>query len=116
MPWTSGTHHLPLTSLRARFHAFGLFDGFIDPADVHERTFRQLVVLSVANLLEAADRFRQGGYLTGLVRKRFGDDERLRQEALNSTGPGHDLFVLIAQFLDPENGDDVLELAIALQN
>ena len=91
-------------------------DGFVDAADVHKRLLGQRVVLAVTNLLEAADRFGQRRDIAGLVRERFGHDERLRQKPLDAAGPGHDLFVFFAEFVDAENGDDVLQFAIALEN
>src|SRR5262245_35093996 len=97
-------------------HALGLLGGLLDGADVHERALGQVVPLAVAQLLEAADGVRQRRDLAGAVGERLGDDERLRQEALDAAGAGHHLLVLLAQLLDAEDGDDVLELAVALED
>ena len=78
--------------------------------------FRQVVPLAVAQLLEAADRVLQRRELAGLAGERLGHEERLRQEPLDAAGPGHDLLVLFAQFLDAEDGDDVLQFAVPLQD
>ena len=46
----------------------------------------------------------------------FGHDERLRQELLDAPGAMDHLLVLLAQFVDAEDRDDVLQFAITLQN
>src|SRR5207245_6800594 len=69
--------------------AFGRFDGFIDGADHVEGLLRQVVVLSVEDFAEAADGLLQRHVLSGPVGKHLGDEERLRQEALDLSGPGH---------------------------
>ena len=57
-----------------------------------------------------------GVTLPGLFGEGLGDDERLRQEPLDAAGTVDHLLVLFAQLVDAEDGDDVLQLAIALQD
>src|SRR4051794_3555888 len=97
-------------------HAGRSLDHLVDAADIHERLLGQIVVLTVANLFEATNRLGQRCDLALLVRERLGHEERLRQEALDSAGAIHDLLVLFAQFLDAKDRDDVLKLAITLEN
>src|SRR5437588_272860 len=98
-----------------RGHFLGLLGGFFDSADVHECRFGKLVPLAVADFLEALDRLGQRSDLARLPGKDFGHEKRLRQKALDAPGAMHDEFVVFAELIDAENGDDVLQLAIALQ-
>ena len=75
-----------------------------------------MVPLAVADLLEAADRLGQRRELARLAGERLGHEERLRQEPLDPAGAVHDLLVLLAQLVDAEDGDDVLQLAVALED
>ena len=52
----------------------------------------------------------------GLPVNDLGHEERLRQEPLDAAGPVHDQLVLFAQFVDAEDGDDVLQFAVPLQD
>src|SRR5688572_13664187 len=67
-------------SLLGGSHLLRLFFGFFDHADVHERTFGQVVPFAVAEFFEAADRFGERGHVTRFAGERFGHEERLRQE------------------------------------
>ena len=42
--------------------------------------------------------------------------ERLAEEALDLAGPADDQLVFFAQFVDAEDGDDVLQIAVALEH
>ena len=53
--------------------------------------------------------------LAGSAGERFGDEERLRQEALDPARAGDDQLVLVAELLHAEDGDDVAEVLVALQ-
>src|SRR4029079_7073394 len=52
----------------------------------------------------------------GRAGEHFGDEERLRQEALDLPGSGHRDLVLFGKLIHAENGDDVLERLVALQD
>ena len=41
--------------------------------------------------------------------------ERLRQESLGTAGAGNNQFILVGEFVHTEDGDDVLQLVIFLQ-
>src|SRR5688572_28329904 len=78
-------------------HLLGLLGRLFNGADIHERAFGQVVPLAVAEFLEAADRLGQRRHVAGLAGEWLGDDERLRQESLNSAGAADDLPILFAQ-------------------
>ena len=46
----------------------------------------------------------------------FGNEEALAEETLDLTGAGNDEFFFIGQFVHTENGDDVLQVFVALQH
>src|SRR5262249_13105562 len=97
-------------------HLLCLFLGLLDRADVHEGAFGQLVPLAVADLLEAADSLGELGVLAGFVGKRFGDEEGLREEALNPARAVHDELVVLRKLVDAQDGDDIAELLVALED
>ena len=58
----------------------------------------------------------QGRELAGLSGEHFRNVERLRQETFDAACSMHDQFVLFTQFINTQNGDDVLQFAIPLQS
>ena len=46
----------------------------------------------------------------------FGNEEALAEETLDLTGAGNDEFFFIGQFIHTEDGDDVLQVFVALQH
>src|SRR5690606_5926030 len=90
--------------------------GLVDGANHVEGVFRKVVVFPFQNLLEAADRFLDGYIAARLAGESFGDMEGLRQEAFNPARPVYDQLVFVGELIHPEDGDDVLQLLIALQN
>ena len=71
--------------------------------------------LPSADLLEAADRVGQRRDFARLAGEHLGHQERLREEPLHPPGPVHHQLVLLAQLVHAQDGDDVLQLAVALQ-
>ena len=57
-----------------------------------------------------------GTYSPGRAGELLGDVERLGQEALDLARALHELAVLVGELVDAEDGDDVLQLAVALQH
>ena len=55
-------------------------------------------------------------YLPGNAGELLGHVERLREEPLDLARARHGQLVFVAQFVDAENGDDVLQILVALQN
>src|SRR2546423_5524262 len=101
--------------LRLARHAAALLDRLLDRPDHVERLLGQLVVLAVENLVEAVDRVLELHVLAGLTRELLGDEVRLREEALDLPRAGDDHLVLVGKLVDAEDGDDVLEVLVALE-
>lgn len=97
-------------------HLFSLFDRFVNGAYEIECAFRQVVVLTFEDFLEAANRFFQRNVFAGLAGELFCYEERLRQESLDLSCTGYDDFIFIGEFFHAEDGDDVLQFFVALQN
>ena len=55
-------------------------------------------------------------YVAGRAGERLGDEHRLREEALDLAGALHDELVLVGELVHAEDGDDVLELLVALEH
>src|SRR4029077_12648893 len=64
-------------------HLLGLGRRLFDRPDVHERLVREVVPLAVAQLLEGADRVLARAVDAGPAGELLGDEEGLRQEALD---------------------------------
>ena len=75
-----------------------------------------MVVFAVDNAFEATDGVLQGDVLAGRAGEGFGHEERLGQEALDFTGTRHGVLVFLGQLIHTENGNNVLQLFVALQH
>ena len=73
-------------------------------------------MLTVDNLLEAADCVLQLDILARAPGELLGDVKRLRKEPLDTACSSNSLLVFVTQFVDAENGDDVLQIFVALQD
>src|ERR1700704_406521 len=102
--------------LRLALQRLGLLEHAVHATDVEERLLRNVVELAVDQLLEALDRLGDGHVDALQPRERLTHEERLREEALNLAGPGHDDAVLFGELVEAEDGDDVLELLVALEH
>src|SRR5918998_1682180 len=94
----------------------GLLDGLIYVAHEVEGLLGQLVVPTLDDLLERADRVLQLDELALEAGELLGDEERLREKPLQPARPAHDDLVLLGELVDAEDGDDVLQLLVALQD
>src|ERR1700693_3295812 len=99
---------------RPLLHLFALLPRLVDRADHVERLLRQVVVLAVQDLLEAAHRLGDRNRLALTPGEPLGDVEGLREEALDLARPRHGLLVVIRQLLHAEDRDDVLQVLVAL--
>mmetsp|Transcript_1101 Transcript_1101/g.2189 ORF Transcript_1101/g.2189 Transcript_1101/m.2189 type:complete len:518 (+) Transcript_1101:218-1771(+) len=97
-------------------HLFGFGDHVVDTANHVERTFGQVIVFTGNHRLEGRD----GVFQLHLDAVGTGEDfrhvEGLRKETLDLAGTGHDQFVLFREFVHAENGDDVLQRLVALED
>src|SRR5699024_1576385 len=69
-----------------------------------------------ADLVEALDRVGKRHRRTGNLSELLSGVGVLRQELLDATSTVDDELVLFAEFVDAEDGDDVLQLLVLLQN
>ena len=99
----------------ALLERLGLGEHLLDAADVEERLLGHLVELAVDDRLEALDGLGDRHVLALEAGEHLGDEERLREEALDLAGPVHREAVLLGQLVETEDGDDVLQLLVALQ-
>src|SRR5690242_16041478 len=90
----ASTEDILLAPLNFHSHLFRLRHRFFDRADHIERLLRQVIVLAVEDLFEAADRIFEFDVLAGGAGKCFGDVKGLREEALDLPGASHDHFVV----------------------
>src|SRR5262245_58412185 len=103
-------------TLAARGEVLGLVHRLSDVADHVEGLLRQLVVLAVDDLAEALDRVGELHVTARLPRELLGHGERLRQESLDFPSARDGQLVLVRQLLHAQDGDDVLEVLVALQD
>ena len=75
-----------------------------------------MIVLAVHDFAEAAHGVGDWHVLAGEPGELLGDEERLRQEALDAARASDRELVVFRQFVDAENRDDVLQVLVALQD
>ena len=93
----------------------GLGLHLVNVADVQERLLGKIVETTIDDGFEGLDRFGDRHVLTVKAGEDLGDEERLRQEALDLTGTRHREPILFGQFVQTEDGNDVLQLFVALK-
>uniref|UniRef100_A0A6B0UTC5 Putative secreted protein n=1 Tax=Ixodes ricinus TaxID=34613 RepID=A0A6B0UTC5_IXORI len=81
-----------------------------------EGHFRQVVQLTFQDLVEATDGLVDGHKLASLAGEDLGHLEGLGEETLDLTGPGHRQLVLFRQLVHAQNGNDVLQGLVVLQD
>src|SRR3954471_21749424 len=101
---------------RFRSELLALFDRLFDGAYHVESLLRQVVVLAFAKPAKTLDGVGEVDELARRPGEHFGDEERLRQKALDLAGAGHRDLVFFGQFVHAENGDDVLQRFVLLQD
>ena len=106
----------PLLILCCRHQFLTFLDSFVDCSDVQERLFGKIIDLAVENHIETANAFLDGDHYSRYARKLFGYGEGLAQEALNASCAVHRLPVFVGEFVHSEDGNDVLQLFVFLQN
>src|SRR3954452_15204527 len=94
----------------------GGLEDVVDRPLQQEGALRQVVVLALDDLLERAHRVLDRDVGARGARELLGHEERLREEALDLSGPLHGELVLVRELVDSEDGDDVLELLVALED
>src|SRR5204863_1712803 len=105
-----------LLTPNSHLQSLRFLDGAFDAADEEEGLLGQVVVLAIDDLAEAAHRLLAGNVLAGGVGEHLGDEHRLREEPLDLAGARNDQLVLVGQLVDAQDGDDVLQLLVALED
>ena len=93
----------------------GLLLGIFNRTDIQERLLRQIVDLTVQDGVEALDGLFDRNHDSFDTCELFGDGKRLGKEALYPAGTVHDQLVLVREFIHTQNGDDVLQFIVMLQ-
>jgi hypothetical protein len=75
-----------------------------------------VVVLALGELLERLDRLADRHEGAVETSERLGHERVLRQEALDPASPADEDLVLFGELVDAEDGDDVLQVLVALQD
>jgi len=117
--WTGLTPSLALragTGLIFSGEFLGLGLGVVQCAHVHERGLGEVVAFAFDNSAEAVDGVLQRRVDARETGELLGDEESLAQESFHLSSPGDDQFVFFGQFIDAEDGDDVLQTLITLQD
>src|SRR5215472_13596138 len=109
---TSGS----MARLNARLHLFGLGQHFFDGTDHVERLLRNLIVLAFDDLLEAP----HGVFDLYVLALEAGElcrhEHWLRKELLDAPRARDRPLVFVGKFFNSEDGDNVLQVLVALQN
>ncbi len=92
-----------------------LYD-LVDGALHIERLLFLRIMLSFKDLLHRANGLFKCNVFTGCASERFADEERLREELLDLACPVYKSLIFIRKLLDTKDGDDILEILIALKN
>src|SRR5690349_11774387 len=95
---------------------FGALQGVLYRALHEERLLGDLVVLALGDFAEAADGVREFHVLARHAGELLAHVEGLREELLDLARSGDRKLILIGELVDTEDGDDVLQVLIALQN
>src|SRR5437016_1159679 len=93
-----------------------VFFDLVDAALHVKVSFGHVVVFAVENFLETADRVGHRNLFAGTAGEHFRHAEGLAQETLNLAGPEDSQLVLGREFVHAQDGDDVLEVLIALEH
>src|SRR5207302_10162106 len=91
-------------------------DDLVDRSLEKERALGDLVVLAVDDLLEAADRVGDFHVRPSGAGELFGDEERLREKALDLARAPHGQLALVGELVEADDRDDVLQLLVALED
>src|SRR4051812_12704300 len=100
----------------SRVQALGVLADVVDGAGEEEGLLGQRVDLALEDLLEARDGVLDRDVGARPTGEHLGDRERLRREPLEPAGSRDGRLVLFRQLVDPEDRDDVLQVAVALEH
>ena len=75
-----------------------------------------MIDLAIQNHAEAAHRIAYGDVTTGLTGELFGYEHRLAEEVFHLAGSRDQYFVIVRQLFNAQDGDDILQVFVALQH
>src|SRR5580704_6768121 len=101
---------------RARLHRFGFLENFVDSAHHVERLLWNIIVLALDDFLEAAHGVFDLDVFAFEAGELRGNEHGLRKEFFDTACAGDGALVFVGKFFDTENGDDVLQVLVALKN
>ena len=93
-----------------------LFDGVVDVTNQVERCFGILIYFTIHDHIKATDRLVDGHQYTFQASELLSHMEGLGQEALYLTGTCYGHLVFVAQLIQTQDGDDILQFLITLQD
>src|ERR1700730_8901169 len=102
--------------LRVALHSFSLLQGLINRAHHVKSLLRNIVVLAFHNFLEAPNRVFDLHVFPFQPGKLRSYEHRLRKEFFDFAGARYGALIVVGKFFNTENGDDVLQILVALQN
>ncbi len=97
-------------------HVVPLLLEVVDTADAGERLLRDVVIHAVADAGECFDGLVRRNVGARTAGELLGDVEVLTKELLDLTGTVHSGLIFFAELIDTDQGDDVLQLLVTLQN
>src|SRR3990172_6772680 len=92
----------------------GIFSNFIDRADNIESLLRKIVTLAIQNFTEARHRLAQRYIPPWPASELLCHGHGLREEPLYLARARNDQLVILAQFVNAQDGDDVLQIFVTL--
>src|SRR5215469_1847623 len=107
---------IPPFILRRSLHLFGGFEHLIDRSLHVKRLFRNIIVLAFDDLFEAAHGVLNLHIASLIAGKLLRHMEGLREELLDLTRASDGDLVFFRKLVDSEDGDDVLQVLIPLQD
>src|SRR5262245_53934339 len=105
-----------LASASGPLQLFSLLEHFFDGPLHVESLLGNFIVFALGDFTEALARIRQLHVFPGESGELLGHVERLREEPLNLARARHRQLVFIGEFVDTQDGDDVLQVLITLQD
>src|SRR5881296_2419288 len=103
-------------TLAARRELLRLVPRLADVADHVDRLLGQLVVLAVDDFAEALDGVRELHIPPLSAGERLGDEHGLGEKPLDLARTGDDELIVVRELFHSEDGDDVLEVLVTLED
>src|SRR5215472_12310873 len=106
----------PSRRVSLALQVLGLLLDVLDAAAHEERLLGIAVVVALGDRLERGNRVLKRHEHAGLAGELLGHEHRVGQEPLDPAGSLHRHPVLLRQLVDAQDGDDVLQLGVPLQD